>query len=61
VVDAAARSPFVSHSPKGSTGLDWSADWGDVLKHMAQRLEWTDEQFNLQVWWDRSELCAVLQ
>jgi hypothetical protein len=29
--------------------LDWSADWGDVLKHMAQRLEWTDERFNLQV------------
>lgn len=49
VVDGSAPSPFVSHSPKGSKGLDWSADWGDVVKHMAQRLEWTDERFNLQV------------
>jgi hypothetical protein len=49
VVDAAAASPFRSHSPKGSKGLDWSANWGDVLQHMAQRLTWTDPRFNLQV------------
>lgn len=49
VVDGAAPSPFVSHSPKGSKGLDWSATWGEVVQHMAQRLAWADERFNLQV------------
>jgi hypothetical protein len=49
VVDAAAASPFRSHSPQGSQGLDWSANWGQVLQHMAQRLDWTDPRFSLQV------------
>jgi hypothetical protein len=29
--------------------LDWSANWGQVLQHMAQRLDWTDPRFSLQV------------
>jgi hypothetical protein len=61
VVDASAPSPFVSHSPKGSTGLDWSANWGQVVQHMAQRLAWADERFNLQVclWVAQCCVCIV--
>jgi len=58
VVEASAPSPFKAHSPKDTKGLDWSADWGEVLRHMTQRLSWTDERFDLQVTGTSSCLCV---
>jgi hypothetical protein len=49
IVDTGAPSPFKAHSPQRAGGPDWSSTWGDVLQHMARRLAWTDERFDLQV------------